>query len=310
MGIAGAMPLLYGQGLWNLARARDSIPNTESTHLQGEIMTTQEYLKLFYKGNHPLQKRASGYFSRHIRFSAEAVGHALGEGWRSNGKMRAEDRLSTNELVGLSLGALIALDSVSEYERVLESTLGVHISAVEAREICYQATPYVGFARVSAFVERSLAIFEARGVALEAQDTAESTESMGGDSRDFSDSVEARRERGLEAQRAIFGEAIDKGNAAAPDDEKHIRGYLSSNCFGDYYTREGLSLGFRELLTFVFLSALGGAQPQLTAHASGNLRIGNSRTKLIAAVTALIPLVGYPRALNALSAIDEASGGK
>lgn len=161
MGIAGAMPLLYGQGLWNLAGGRDSTPAI-STHLQGDIMTTQEYLKLFYKGNHPLQKRAGGYFARHIRFSVEAVGYALDEGWRSNGKMRAEDKLSTNELVGLSLGALIALDSLSEYERVLESTLGAQISALEAREICYQATPYVGFARVSAFVERSFAIFEAR----------------------------------------------------------------------------------------------------------------------------------------------------
>ena len=242
-------------------------------------MTTQAYMKLFYNGSHPLQERAKEYFTRHISFSAEATQHALSE-------------LEANELVKLSLGALVALDSLKEYERVLESTLGVHISAIEASEICYQATPYVGFARVSAFVERSFELFEARGVAVPSQARTDS---------------KTREQRGLEAQRAIFGEAIDRGNATAPSDEKHIRSYLSSNCFGDYYTREGLTLRFRELLTFVFLSALGGAQPQLIAHASGNLRLGNTRAKLIAAVTALIPLMGYPRALNALSAIDEVS---
>lgn len=115
-----------------------------------------------------------------------------------------------------------------------------------------------------------------------------------------------RVQKGLETQRAIFGEAIDKGNAAAPADEKHIRTFLSGHCFGDFYTREGLDLRFRELLTFVFVASLGGADAQVKAHIQGNLNIGNDRARLIATLTALVPYIGYPRVLNALGAIPKA----
>ena len=50
---------------------------------------------------------------------------------------------------------------------------------------------------------------------------------------------------------------------------------------------------------------MGGADSQVKAHVSGNLRIGNDRAKLIAVLTSLVPYIGYPRSLNALSAIDE-----
>ena len=113
-------------------------------------------------------------------------------------------------------------------------------------------------------------------------------------------------QKGLETQRALFGEAIDKGNAAASADEKHIRTFLSEHCFGDFYTREGLDLRFRELLTFVFVASLGGADAQVKAHIQGNLGIGNDRARLIATLTALVPYIGYPRVLNALEAIPKA----
>ncbi|WP_239056455.1 carboxymuconolactone decarboxylase family protein [Helicobacter apodemus] len=84
-----------------------------------------------------------------------------------------------------------------------------------------------------------------------------------------------------------------------------MRTFLSANCFGDYYTRGGLLLKFRELLTFVYILSMGGADSQVRAHIAGNLRIGNDRAKLIAVVTALVPYIGYPRSLNALSVLDE-----
>ena len=67
---------------------------------------------------------------------------------------------------------------------------------------------------------------------------------------------------------------------------------------------------FRELLTFVYILAMGGAESQLKGHIQGNLNIGNDRAKLIAVVTALVPYIGYPRSLNALNAIDEVMGVK
>ncbi len=83
--------------------------------------------------------------------------------------------------------------------------------------------------------------------------------------------------------------------------------WLAANCFGDWYTRGGLTLAERELVTLCLLVAQGGCEPQLTGHALGNLRLGNDKELLVGAVSQCIPYVGYPRALNALACIDEAA---
>ena len=71
------------------------------------------------------------------------------------------------------------------------------------------------------------------------------------------------------------------------------------------YTRNGLDLKMRELLTFAMLISLGGCEPQVKGHVTGNLNVGNDRTRLIDVVTQLLPYIGYPRTLNALRVIDE-----
>jgi 4-carboxymuconolactone decarboxylase len=93
--------------------------------------------------------------------------------------------------------------------------------------------------------------------------------------------------------------------AQSPKDQLHIQQYLSANCFGDYYTRTVLDLKARELLTFVFLASLGGCEPQLSGHVSGNLAVGNDRPVLLSAITQLLPFIGYPRTLNAIRIINE-----
>jgi 4-carboxymuconolactone decarboxylase len=93
--------------------------------------------------------------------------------------------------------------------------------------------------------------------------------------------------------------------AAAPKDQRHIQDFLASNCFGDYYTRGGLDLKTRELLTLCMLAALGGCEAQLSGHVAGNLAVGNDRAILVSAITQLLPFIGYPRALNALRVINE-----
>jgi len=55
------------------------------------------------------------------------------------------------------------------------------------------------------------------------------------------------------------------------------------------------------------LAALGGCEPQLAAHVSANLAIGNDRKTLIGTASQLLPFIGYPRALNALRAINQAT---
>ena len=61
----------------------------------------------------------------------------------------------------------------------------------------------------------------------------------------------------------------------------------------------------RELLTLSMLAALGGCDAQVKGHVAANLNVGNDRARLPSVLTALIPFIGYPRALNALQALDE-----
>ena len=67
--------------------------------------------------------------------------------------------------------------------------------------------------------------------------------------------------------------------AAAPDDEQHIQRFLSANCFGDHYTRTGIDMPTRELLTFAMLVSLGGCEPQVKGHVAANLNVGNDRDR-------------------------------
>src|SRR5271165_4066219 len=116
---------------------------------------------------------------------------------------------------------------------------------------------------------------------------------------------ETRHRDGLAVQKSIFGDVIDAMYADSSRDQRHVQRYLSANCVGDYYTRTGLDIPTRELVTFAMLVAMGGCEPQLRGHIRGNLNVGNEEAILLAVVTQLLPYVGYPRALNVISCLNE-----
>lgn len=63
----------------------------------------------------------------------------------------------------------------------------------------------------------------------------------------------------------------------------------------------------RELATFCYIAAQGGCGAQTKAHAAANLSVGNTKELLVAVVSSNLPFIGYPRTLNALAAIEDAS---
>jgi 4-carboxymuconolactone decarboxylase len=192
----------------------------------------------------------------------------------------------------VQLAAMIACQAVNEYRVMLGAALNVGVTPVEAREIFYQAAPYVGMAKAFDFLHATIEVLQSRGIALPLPEQSNTT-------------AETRFEKGLEAQKQIFGDRIDAMVAQSPKDQLHIQRFLSANCFGDYYTRNGLDLRTRELLTFAILASLGGCEPQLAGHVVGNLAVGNDRQILIATITQLLPFIGYPHTLNALRVINE-----
>lgn len=191
------------------------------------------------------------------------------------------------------LASCIAGAAQTEFRTMLEGALNVGVTPVEAKEVVYQAVPYVGMARTLDFVHIVNGVLTARGVALPLEGLSAT-------------SPETRFEKGLAVQKAIFGERIDAMRAAAPENQKHMQDYLSANCFGDYVSRGGLDAKVRELLTFSMLLTLGGCESQLRSHIQGNLNVGNDKRTMLAVVTQLLPYAGYPRTLNAIACLNEA----
>ena len=192
----------------------------------------------------------------------------------------------------VQLAALIACQALSEFRVMAGGALNVGVTPVEIKEIVYQAVPYVGMGKAFDFLHVTNEVFTSRGVALPLP--GQSTTNQ-----------ETRFEKGVAAQKQIFGDTIDKMRAGAPKDQLHIQDFLAANCFGDYYTRTGLDLKTRELLTFAMLAAMGGCEPQLAGHVVGNLAVGNDRAALVSTITQLLPFIGYPRTLNALRIVNE-----
>lgn len=79
------------------------------------------------------------------------------------------------------------------------------------------------------------------------------------------------------------------------------------SCVRRDYTRTGLDLAQREMITFCFLMAQGGCEPQLIAHAKGNMNMGNDKEFLIRVVSQCLPYIEYPRSLNAVTCINKAA---
>ena len=200
--------------------------------------------------------------------------------------------LDTRIRVMMILGSTIACQAHGEYKMMTNAALNVGVTPVEIKEILYQSVPYVGISKVVDFIYLTNEIFTERkiGMPLESQSTT---------------TPETRYEKGLEVQKSIFGDIIDKMYEKSPKDQLHIQNYLSANCFGDYYTRTGLDIKTRELLTLSMLIALGGTEPQIKGHIQGNLNVGNNKETLLSLMTQLLPYVGYPRSLNGLRCLNE-----
>lgn len=207
-------------------------------------------------------------------------------------EVMALSKLDTKTRVMLILASTIGSQAVSEYRVMVGAALNVGITPIEIKEILYQAVPYTGMAKAFDFVHATNEVLSGRGIQLplEGQSTT---------------NPDTRYDKGLTIQKAIFGETINQMYERSPKDQLHIQRFLSANCFGDYYTRNGVDIRVRELITLSILIALGGVESQIKGHIQGNLNVGNGKDILLDLITQLLPWVGYPRTLNALKCLNE-----
>lgn len=191
------------------------------------------------------------------------------------------------------LAALLGCQGSDEFRVMLPAAMNFGVTPTEIKEIVYQAVAYLGIGRVFPFLKITNEVLTECGVSLPLPPQATTT-------------VQNRREAGTQAQVDIFGDAMKDFWCSGPEESRHINLWLADNCFGDYYTRGGLDYKQREMITFCFLAAQGGCEPQLTSHAAANMRFGNDKAFLIKIISQCLPYIGYPRSLNALRCVNDA----
>lgn len=187
------------------------------------------------------------------------------------------------------LATLMGCQGTAEFREVISNALKSGISAAAVKEIVYQGVDYLGMGRVRPFLDIVNEVLTELKIPMPNESRVTTT-------------PENRLEKGAALQAEIFGEQMREAWKNG-----HINRWLAENCFGDFYTRDGLTLAQREMITFCFLMAQGGCEPQLTAHAKGNMNLGNDKDFLIRVVSQCLPYIGYPRSLNAIACVNKAA---
>lgn len=192
----------------------------------------------------------------------------------------------------ITLVVLTTNQTLPQLKAHVHAALNVGLKPVEIKEAVYQCAPYIGFPKTLNAIEEINEVFKSKNITLPIESKKKVEE-------------DNRFDKGLAVQVEIFGDIITKMREGAPSNQKHIQDYLSSFCFGDFYTRSGLDLQTRELLTLCIITTLGGVEGQVKAHVQGNVNVGNDKETLITAITNCLPYIGFPRTLNALICVNE-----
>ncbi|MDO4258592.1 MAG: carboxymuconolactone decarboxylase family protein [Actinomycetaceae bacterium] len=110
-----------------------------------------------------------------------------------------------------------------------------------------------------------------------------------------------RIQRTEDVVQRLFGRPSNSGNGPDPEFWQILQRYL----FGDLYHVGPLSDRLRELVGVTALTVLGQA-PQLRIHTATAMAAGATPVEIREAVYQCAPFIGFPAALNAISAMNAA----
>jgi 4-carboxymuconolactone decarboxylase len=116
---------------------------------------------------------------------------------------------------------------------------------------------------------------------------------------------EDRYKKGLEMLKimnpASYQQLQDNLEDIAPD----MARFVAEFPYGDIYTRKGLDLKTRELITVAAITALGTAPLQLKSHIKGALNVGCTREEIVEVMIQMAVYAGFPAGLNGLYTAKE-----
>ncbi len=197
--------------------------------------------------------------------------------------------LSNKQKELIKIVSLITQQSKKLLLYEIENALSLGLTPIEIKEAVYQCAPYSGFPRTIDAINIVNKVFEKNNIHLPLEKQSTVTK-------------QTIFEKGLTAQTTIFGQAMRE--IANGENTPNPAYYLITNCFGDYYTRNGLDLKTREMLTLCILINLG-TESQIKSHINGNVNMGNNKAFIQEMIYQCLPYCGYPRTLNALNCLNE-----
>ena len=120
----------------------------------------------------------------------------------------------------------------------------------------------------------------------------------------------SRYEAGLSRMRAIFGPGAEAELKRLAEISPDLVRCLVEFPFGDIYSRPGLDLKTREMLTVAALVVLGYPQAELNQHIRGAMNVGCTRVEILEIILQMAVYAGFPAALEAVKTAAAAFEGE
>ncbi|MDM8568515.1 carboxymuconolactone decarboxylase family protein [Thiotrichales bacterium HSG1] len=118
-------------------------------------------------------------------------------------------------------------------------------------------------------------------------------------------SSDNRYQKGLKTITAVNPNAEDDIRQMLKDICPDMGKFIIEFAFGDIYSRPGLDLKMRELITISSLVTLGHPKTQLTRHVKNALNVGCTKEEIVETILQMAIYAGFPAALNGLSIAKE-----
>ncbi len=195
--------------------------------------------------------------------------------------------LTTQKRELLTVVSLASMQTLPQLKAHVGASLNVGVTPLEVREAIYMCAPFIGFPKTLNAIGVANEVFTERGIALPLEESTTVTEAD-------------RIEKGKAIQESLYGAEMHNSFAGLPDNyQDTVSNLLTGLCFGDFYTRKGLSLADRELVVLTILMS-EGLIPQIKPHIAGSMKLGTSKETLCDVMIHLAPYIGFARSLNAI----------
>ncbi len=201
-----------------------------------------------------------------------------------------QELLTDEERALIAIVSLVTQGSTELLKAVVDSVSNEILSVTQIKEAVFQCAPYIGYPRVLDSLAVINQVLDNKGINTDIEPAS-------------TVDTETRFEKGVDVQATIFGPGM-RELAALGENMPRESKLLADNCFGDFYTRNGLDLQTREMLTLAILINLG-TEPQIKAHIFGNLSMGRSPEYITEVIFGCLTYCGYPRLLNAQTYLKE-----